>query len=89
MSTHETHLDDVPLPTPFDDYEVHGVKRFSERNLTFCERVDDDAEADYWSLYGHISGRYLVCIGDFGSRAHAEEVYARITGRRYGQGGAA
>jgi hypothetical protein len=88
MSTHQTDPANAPLPAPFDDYEVHGVKRYTEADVTFCEQVDD-AEADFWSLYGHMPGRGLDCIGDFGSRAHAEEVYARITGRRYGQGGAA
>ena len=61
------------VPTPFDDYEIHGVKTYGE----FCEPVDD-AESEFWSLYGHIPGEGVICIGDFSSRAFAEEVYWRI-----------
>ena len=50
---------------------------------TFGEQVPDN-EAQFWSLFGHIPGQGLDCIGDFRTREHAEEVYARITGRRYG-----
>ena len=71
----------LPL-TRFDAYEVHGVKRVTEGNNTWCEQVAD-AEADFWSLYGHIPGQGLECIGDFATRAFAEEVYARITGSLY------
>lgn len=71
------------LPNRFDDYEIHGVYEFSDDGRTFCEQVADD-EAQFWSLYGHIHGQGAECIGDFKTRNHAEEVYARITGRRYG-----
>jgi hypothetical protein len=71
------------MPTPFDDYEVHGVKVFQEAGQSFCEQVAD-CEADFWSLYGHIPGQGLACIGDFRTRRYAEETYARITGCRYG-----
>ena len=50
----------------------------------YCEQVPDD-EARFWSLYGHIPGQGVDCIGDFKTREHAEEVYARITGKRYGE----
>ena len=69
------------LPTRFDDYEVHGVKRF---DADHDEQVED-AEADFWSLFGHIPGQGLDCIGDFATREHAEEIFARITGRRYAE----
>lgn len=70
------------LPTPFDDYEIHGVKEFRENGMKWCEQVDD-SEAEFWSLYGHIPGGGLDCIGDFNTRRYAEEIYARITGRSY------
>jgi hypothetical protein len=70
------------LPTRYDDYEIHGVFECSDDGRTFCEQVPDD-EAQFWSLYGHIPGQGVDCIGDFKSRQHAEEVYARITGRCY------
>ena len=72
------------LPTPFDAYEVHGVKAFNESGMKWSEQVDD-CEAQFWSLYGHIPAQGLECIGDFKTRSHAEEIYARITGCRYGE----
>jgi hypothetical protein len=76
----------------FDDYEIHGMKRLpscygqEEEPVGFvinnCEQVPDD-EAEFWSLLGHIPGQGLDCIGDFETRQHAEEIHARITGRRY------
>jgi hypothetical protein len=70
----------------FDDNEIHGFREywgapFGQRR--YCEQVSDE-EAQFWSLYGHIPGQGLECIGDFKTREHAEEAYARITGRRYG-----
>lgn len=69
---------DQNLPTPYDDYEISGVREYDHG----CEQVGD-VEAEFWSLYGHIPGAGLDCIGDFKTREHAEEVYARITGRSY------
>jgi len=71
-----------PVPMPFDDYEIHGVKEFHQAGDKWCEQVAD-SEADYWSLFGHIPGQGLDCIGDFKTRQHAEEIYARVTGRSY------
>jgi hypothetical protein len=77
------------LPTPFDAYEIHGMKRLPPqgqeeepvgRIINNCEQVSD-AEAEFWSLFGHIPSQGLDCIGDFATREHAEEVLARITGR--------
>ena len=51
----------------------------------YCEQVPDE-EAQFFSLYGHIPGQGLDCIGDFKTRALAEEVCARITGRPYCDG---
>ena len=74
------------LPIAFDGYEVHGVREFDEGGNKWCEQVPDDG-ALFWSLYGHIPGEGVDCIGDFKTRQHAEEVYARITGRHYNVGG--
>jgi len=80
------------LPTPFDDYEIHGIRRLNaipgqEEDpegivIGDCEQVDD-SQAEFWSLFGHIPGQGLDCIGEFTTREHAEEVYARITGRPF------
>jgi hypothetical protein len=91
----EADIYGTELPTllaRFDDYEIHGMKRLprgvgqEEEPRGFvtgnCEQVPD-AEAEFWSLFGHIPGQGLDCIGDFATRDHAEQVYARITGQRY------
>jgi hypothetical protein len=72
------------LPTSFDAYEIHGVREFGRGKSRHCEQASDN-EAQFWSLYGHIPGQGLECIGDFKSRQFAEEVYARITGEPYGR----
>lgn len=83
-----------PAPlAPFDAYEVHGIKRLPRngqeekpmgRVSGNCEMVADD-HADFWSLFGHIAGQGIDCIGDFETRERAEEVLARITMRREGR----
>lgn len=59
---------------PFDDYEIHPCKDFG----SFVEPIESGEEADFWSLYGHIPGQGLECIGDFKTRQHAEEILQRI-----------
>jgi hypothetical protein len=73
---------DAGLAVRFDDYEIHGVREFDDGNGTYCEQVPDD-QAESWCLFGHVPGQGLDGIGDFETREHAEEVFARITGRRY------
>ena len=58
------------------------MREFDDGGGKYCEQVPDD-KAKFWSLYGHIPGAGLECIGDFKTRALAEEVYERITGERY------
>lgn len=70
------------LPTPYDAYEIEGVASFVYEHGTYYEPTED-ADAEMWTLYGHIPGRGVEAIGDFRTRELAEEVYARITGRRY------
>jgi hypothetical protein len=72
------------MPPRFDAYEIHGVREFDDGNGKYCEQVPD-ATAEFWSLYGHIPGAGIDCIGDFRTREHAEEIYARITGKPYGR----
>lgn len=72
------------LPTPYDAYEIHGVA-FVNTERTIYEPVED-ADAEMWTLYGHVPGQGVEAIGDFRSREYAEEVFARITGRRYRDG---
>jgi hypothetical protein len=73
------------LPTRFDDYEIQPCHRYweaDEPNMAFVEACEP-FEADFWTVYGHIPGEGVQAIGDFDTREHAEEVFARITGRRY------
>lgn len=63
----------------FDAYEIHGVREFGRGKSRYCEQVPDN-EAQFWSLYGHIPGQDLQCIGDFKTRQFAEEICSRITG---------
>ena len=80
----ESHTPMPSLPARFDAYEIHGVREFDEGNGKFCEQVPD-GDAEFWSLYGHVPGAGVICIGDFATRQFAEEVYARITGDTYGR----
>jgi hypothetical protein len=78
------------IPTPdllrrFDDYEIQPCRRYmdiDEPHLSFVEPCEP-SQADFWTLYGHLPGEGIQTIGDFDTRQHAEEVFARITGRPY------
>ena len=63
----------------FNDYEIHGVRAFGEGTDRHFEQVPE-AEAELWTLFGHIPGQGLEAIGDFATRELAEEVLYRITG---------
>jgi hypothetical protein len=91
VTTGPAQTPDSGLPTPFDAYEIHGMRRLPGRGteedpvglaIYDCEQVPDD-RAEFWSLFGHIPGHGLDCIGDFATREHAEEVFARISGQPY------
>ena len=70
----------------FDGYEIGPCRRCrhdGDRDR-FYEEACEPAEADVWTLYGHLPGQGVEAIGDFDTREHAAEVFARITGERYG-----
>jgi hypothetical protein len=70
-------------PIPFDAYEIHPVAcHQAPDGRRFTEPTTDPAEAQGWSLFGHIPGQGLECVGDFASFEAAAEIYARITGRQ-------
>ena len=48
-----------------------------------AQRARRPDEASCWSLFGHILGQGLECIGDFPTYELAAEIYARITGHAY------
>ncbi len=65
---------------PFDNYEIHGCRNVGGDACETC----DDADAEFWTLYGHLPEGGLEAIGDLKSRKHAEEVFERITGQPFG-----
>jgi uncharacterized protein DUF6900 len=75
------------LPRRFDDYEIQPCRRYmdlDEPHISFVEPCEA-SEADFWTLFGHIPGEGAQAIGDFDTRQHAEEVFARITGHPYAE----
>ena len=55
----------------------------SRRRGSGASRRWRDSIGDGATLYGRIPGQGLKPLGEFKARGHAEEVYARITGRPY------
>ena len=71
------------LPARFDAHEIHSVREFDGGGGKYCEQQVPEEEAEFWSLYGHVPGEGVICIGDFQTRQFAEEIYARMTGAPY------
>jgi hypothetical protein len=59
------------------------LRNFHDIGLTCFDDYEVRAEAEVWRLYGRIPGEGLECIGDFKTQTQAEQISARITGRRY------
>ena len=66
----------------FDNYEIHPCTRTEEPDSPgkFYFEQCEPAEADVWTLYGHLAGEGVEAIGDFETREHVEEMFQRITG---------
>jgi hypothetical protein len=81
-----TEWEDILDIARFEDYEIEPRIRHWEDGDP--EKPDhsacDEHEADMWRLYGNRPGRDSVCVGEYATRALAEDVFACITGRRYG-----
>jgi len=54
------------------------VKPVRHVDGTACEVVVDDAEADFFSIYGRDERGYAHCVGDFADRAGAEAIKAAL-----------
>lgn len=71
----------------FDAYEIHGCQCLDDAGLPDPNGISvetcTDAQAQFWTLYGHIPGEGVQAIGDFASREAEEEVFYRITGRGF------
>lgn len=61
----------------FVKLEVKGVRHIGEED---CEVVDDDADAEFFSIYGRDERGFAYCIGDFTSRPAAETIKAALDG---------
>ena len=70
------------LTTPMKSNRATATSTSTSRDIAFVEPCEP-YEADFWTVYGHIPGEGVQAIGDFDTSEHAEEVFARITGRRY------
>ena len=62
----------------FVSLEVKGVKELGEE----CMVVEDDADADFFSLYGRTEENFAYCIGDFSTRDGAETIKTAIESGR-------
>lgn len=60
----------------FITLEVKGVQSIGEEDF---QVVDDDLDAEFFSLYGRCEQGFAHCIGDFNSRQAANEIKAALT----------
>lgn len=70
MSTPNTRR----IPLRFTTLEVKGVKEQHDE----CMVVEDDADADFFSIYGRDEQGFAHCIGDFSTRQGAEFIKVAI-----------
>ena len=60
----------------FTTLEVRGVRERDDA----CEVVDDDEDADFFSIYGRDEQGFAHCIGDFSTREAAQAIQNALTG---------
>lgn len=58
----------------FVSLEVKPVQQIGDG----CVVVDDDADADFFSIYGRDERGYAHCVGDFADRQGAEQIMAAL-----------
>lgn len=56
----------------FESLEVQGVREVDDA----YEVVEDDDDAEFFSIYGRDEQGFAHCIGDFNSRNAAEQIKA-------------
>lgn len=59
----------------FERLEVKGVQSVGEEDY---QVVEDDLDAEFFSIYGRDEYGFAHCIGDFTSRQAAEEIKAAL-----------
>lgn len=63
----------------YDNYEVHPVKEDVDGiGNKFCEQVNNDKDASFFTLYGHLNTGGVEAIGDFNTREAAEDVARKM-----------
>ena len=67
----------------FDNYEISPCKKYHHTDGASYIETCEKAEAEFWTLYGHIFGEGVFAIGDFNSRDAAESTFYRITGQQF------
>ncbi len=56
----------------YDGLELAPVAETADkRGGKYCERVDDPQAAQFWSVYGHLSGQGVECLEDFPTEQEA------------------
>ena len=53
----------------YDGLELSPVAEYADFGSSYCERVEDPGEAQFWSLYGHLRKGGVECIEDFNTEA--------------------
>jgi hypothetical protein len=71
----------------YDAYEIHpccaieppdGCEK--EPDMEYVETCDEDhPNIVCWSLYGHLPGTGIQCIGDYATRGEAEHMWSKLT----------
>ncbi len=65
-------------PTRFDAYEIHGIAIV---DIYGSYEPVDDAKAERFAFFGHVTGEGLHFLGDFETRREAQTLMDRITGQ--------
>lgn len=59
----------------FDELEVHPCRTIKEEGIPKkleCVEQCEPSEAEFWSVYTHLVGGGLDCIGDFDTKEEAD-----------------
>lgn len=65
------HLYDISEKNfTWDVTEVHPIKEYEENGQKFCEPCEPK-EADFWSVYIHVTQLGLICVADVKTEADA------------------
>ena len=81
LTTPQSALFSLPAGNGFDGLEVHTVAVTSDFSVQLHDPYDPGLAGEIvWTLYGHVPGQGLECIGDFKSFEAACEPARRLGG---------